>query len=184
MGIVVKDSIHCSEKKIGFEGNRKLPISDRGGNERFNVWKNTKVVYFFQEPFYADPVPSDPCVQVFTYEERVNRGTQSHLMVCHDAKAFASELRGLVGSDDVPVCLVGGLETMPLSKKLVGDLVRELNSNGFVVSCDSEHSDLLLPATRVAAIYPGFVKVRRIPYSRTFSGWEETTLTFPMIDKV
>lgn len=129
---------------------------------RFDVKKYTLLVDFARQPSCTDPMVADACVAVLTSDGA--KGSISHLTIAHCSHTFAEDLRDLLGKDNIPVCLSGGMGTLGSSIRLANGLVYSLRRVGFKVSTSSLNSDLFGRYSRRAIICADRVQVMRRAY--------------------
>lgn len=99
---------------------------------RVDLNKSTKRVSFDSNPETEGPMTANACVEVHTSDGR--EGTLTHLMIGTDTKAFAKDLRNMVGKSGVPTVLMGGDSNSNESNRLMFGLRRDLSEQGFNVA--------------------------------------------------
>jgi hypothetical protein len=144
---------------------------------RFDVDNRTHFIDFTTEASFKDPMIANACIEVVTGIVP----TLSHLAIDHDPIRFAQDLRQAVGRDGIPVCLSGGEIHSGFSYQLLLGLQEGLTLNGFVVSREPDHSDVMGFYGRQATVYPDKVVVERKNYKFEPPKVDEVTLQFPKV---
>ena len=110
-----------------FGGVQNQPLP----SHRVDLNKSTIKVSFDSTPETKGPMTANACVEVHTSDGL--EGTLTHLMIGTDTKAFAEDLRSMVGKSGVPTVLVGGDSNSNESIRLMYGLRKELVEKGFKV---------------------------------------------------
>lgn len=130
---------------------------------RFDVNLLTQTVNFDEQTSLTDQEIAGGCVVVLTSDG--HKGSISHLTVFNDPEQFSIDLAKLLKEKNIPVCLSGGSSSNPQSINLVEKLKEHLQKNGFILSSNDNHMDVLGEYMRQATIMPDGVMIKRIPNS-------------------
>lgn len=143
----------------------------------FNVECQTLKIDFGGQKSLEDRVLAHGCVVVLTNDGEA--GTLSHLTTENDGRRFAQDLRDQLGRPSIPVCLVGGDETLSASLSLVTLLVEQLPRVGFKLRPRRPYSDILGSFLRQTTLTPTGVHVRRLPIQTGLDISKVINLKFP-----